>query len=45
MPVTIKAATSTEPRKVTINVDGMTCASCSARVQRALEQEDGVREA
>ncbi len=32
-------------RAVTINVEGMTCASCSGRVQRALEQASGVAEA
>ena len=31
--------------KATINVSGMTCAACSARVQRALEKTPGVAEA
>jgi Cu+-exporting ATPase len=31
--------------KVTIPVSGMTCAACSGRVQRALQKEEGVREA
>jgi P-type Cu+ transporter len=31
--------------KVTVPVSGMTCAACSARVQRALEREPGVRQA
>lgn len=31
--------------KVTIPVTGMTCAACSARVQRALEKTPGVGEA
>jgi cation transport ATPase len=35
-------ATST---KVNIGVSGMTCASCSARVQRALEKQPGVQSA
>ncbi len=32
-------------RAVTINVEGMTCASCSGRVQRALAEAGGVAEA
>lgn len=32
-------------KKVTILVSGMTCAACSARVQRALERQPGVVEA
>ena len=38
-------ATQTEAgaqRKVTVVVDGMTCAACSGRVQRALEKSEGV---
>ncbi len=31
-----------QTRAVTINVEGMTCASCSGRVQRALEEAGGV---
>jgi P-type Cu+ transporter len=31
--------------RVTVPVSGMTCAACSARVQRALEREPGVRQA
>lgn len=34
-----------EPVRITIPVSGMTCAACSARVQRALERTPGVREA
>jgi P-type Cu+ transporter len=33
------------PAKVTIPVSGMTCAACSARVQRVLERAPGVEEA
>ena len=33
------------PERVTIPVSGMTCAACSARVQRALEKESGVADA
>jgi len=36
---------SAATQAVTINVEGMTCASCSGRVQRALEQAGGVTEA
>ncbi len=32
-------------RKATINVTGMTCAACSARVQRTLEKTPGVEQA
>ena len=31
--------------KATINVSGMTCAACSARVQRTLEKTPGVQTA
>jgi P-type Cu+ transporter len=31
--------------KVVLPISGMTCAACSSRVQRALQQESGVREA
>ena len=34
--------TAAPQEKVTIPVGGMTCASCSGRVQRALEKADGV---
>jgi P-type Cu+ transporter len=32
-------------RRVTFPVSGMTCAACSARVQRTLEKQEGVRDA
>src|SRR5688572_27764911 len=40
-PATPAGATGT----VTIPVDGMTCAACSARVQRALQRAPGVADA
>ena len=44
MPTTTEApAPHTEA--VTLTVDGMTCAACQARVQRALEREPGVSSA
>ena len=33
------------PESATINITGMTCAACSARVERALKQSPGVSEA
>jgi len=38
-------ATTTTPATVTIPVEGMTCASCTSRVERALTREAGVSEA
>jgi P-type Cu+ transporter len=35
----------TTAEKATINVSGMTCAACSARVQRTLEKTPGVANA
>jgi P-type Cu+ transporter len=37
--------TSPAARDLTIPVQGMTCAACSARIQRALEREPGVADA
>jgi len=37
--------TATEPRRVVLDVDGMHCASCVARVEKALRGVDGVVEA
>lgn len=34
-----------ESRKITLKIGGMTCASCSAKVERALGKMDGVSEA
>jgi len=34
-----------EPERVTLGITGMTCASCSARVERALRKLPGVKEA
>jgi P-type Cu+ transporter len=36
---------TTEAKKVTIPVSGMTCAACSGRIQRALEKQPGVQAA
>jgi P-type Cu+ transporter len=36
---------ASDTAKVTLPVSGMTCAACSARVQRALQKQEGVREA
>src|SRR5690625_5224069 len=38
-------AATTSATKITIPVTGMTCAACSGRVQRALDQAPGVEEA
>ena len=38
-------ATGTAPERVTLAVSGMTCAACSARVQRALGETPGVTDA
>jgi P-type Cu+ transporter len=38
-------ATTTEPRQLTLTVEGMTCASCVRRVERALARVPGVEEA
>ncbi len=38
-------STEPEPTKHTLQVDGMTCGSCSARVQRALQKQPGVVDA
>src|SRR5687768_6192468 len=43
--VTTRGETRPSAAKVTIPVSGMTCAACSARVQRALERSTGVTEA
>jgi len=39
------AADTSSPSQVTLPVDGMTCAACQARVQRALRATPGVTEA
>lgn len=38
-------AGAAEVARITLPVSGMTCAACSARVQRALQKQPGVREA
>ena len=38
-------AYSVSMTKVTLNVDGMTCASCVGRVERALKAVPGIEEA
>ncbi|HXW97893.1 MAG TPA: heavy metal-associated domain-containing protein, partial [Gemmatimonadales bacterium] len=38
-------ATGAAPERVTLAVSGMTCAACSARVQRALGETPGVTDA
>jgi Cu+-exporting ATPase len=35
-------ATTTEPRRVDLHIEGMTCASCAARIERRLNKLDGV---
>lgn len=35
----------TQVRNVTLNIEGMTCASCSAAVERALKKQNGVQAA
>lgn len=40
-----RASESTRLRKVTVSVQGMTCAACQSRVQRVLENEPGVVDA
>jgi P-type Cu+ transporter len=44
-PRSVIAAGSSGTAKVTLPVSGMTCAACSARVQRALQKQEGVSEA
>ncbi len=44
MPTTTEAL-APHPGEVTLTVEGMTCAACQARVQRALEREPGVSSA
>jgi P-type Cu+ transporter len=44
-PPAPSAPGATGEAKVTVPVSGMTCAACSARVQRALEKTAGVRQA
>ncbi len=44
MPTTTEAL-APQAEQVTLTVDGMTCAACQARVQRALEREPGVSSA
>ena len=39
------ASAAEAPARVSVPVSGMTCAACSARVQRALEKTPGVRQA
>jgi Cu+-exporting ATPase len=39
------AEPTTDMKQVTIGVQGMTCASCVSRVERALEKVEGVRDA
>ncbi len=41
----MESADSPTLRKVTIPVEGMTCAACQSRVQRALDGEAGVIDA
>src|SRR2546421_6845330 len=38
-------AQDTDPREVTLNVEGMTCASCVAHVQKAVKSVPGVKDA
>src|SRR6266513_4448138 len=38
-------AQDTDPREVTLNVEGMTCASCVAHVQNAVKSVPGVKDA
>ena len=45
MNAPLKAATTANPVTLTLPVDGMTCASCVARVERALRALPGVTEA
>jgi len=45
MPAKVTSPLAAPSRAVTINVQGMTCASCSGRVQQALERAGGVTEA
>ena len=40
-----QAATSTDPHAIDLRVDGMTCGSCAARVQRVLTKRDDVAQA
>jgi P-type Cu+ transporter len=39
------AETNTDVRQLSVGVQGMTCASCVARVERALKKVDGVQDA
>ena len=39
------AGQATQKRKVTFDVEGMTCASCAARVEKILSRQPGVRSA
>ena len=43
--MTARADTGAKPTRVTVPVSGMTCAACSARVQRALQKTPGVADA
>src|SRR2546430_4596360 len=45
MPTLTPDRTDAPVGKVTIAVTGMTCAACSARVQRALQRTPGVKDA
>ena len=35
-------STTTEPRRVDLHIEGMTCASCAARIEKRLNKLDGV---
>ncbi|HET9133740.1 MAG TPA: heavy metal translocating P-type ATPase [Gemmatimonadales bacterium] len=39
------SATTTDPATITLAVEGMTCAACQSRVQRALQKAPGVADA
>ena len=34
--------TATDPRRVDLHIEGMTCASCAARIEKRLNKLDGV---
>lgn len=44
-PAKVPAVTSLEERVVTLDIEGMTCASCVARIERVLQRRPGVSEA
>jgi Cu+-exporting ATPase len=45
LTVSRRASEATRLRKVTVSVQGMTCAACQSRVQRVLDHEPGVVDA